>query len=74
MRTAGSDGSSKTWPALRAEWVLAGRLRPSRGSAQPNQFANPALSGMDDPNPFLPVILTSTTLLLAAMAVAVTLI
>jgi hypothetical protein len=51
-----------------------GRLRPSRGSAQPNQFANPALSGMNDPNPFLPVILTSTTLLLAAMAVAVTLI
>src|ERR1700733_2171902 len=25
MRTAGLDGSSKTWPTLRAEWVFASR-------------------------------------------------
>jgi hypothetical protein len=47
---------------------------PPRGTVQPKPLANPALTGMDDQNPFVPVIYSSAALLLVAMAVAVTLI
>ena len=39
-----------------------------------NQSVNRALDFMDDPNPFVPLIYSSTTLLLVALALAITLI